>query len=821
MANSKFFLVAVFLLATLTFTYFVDAYNPPAGDNPIRADPTQPSKGHERITRQAIAILWNDGYREIALAANRSIQAIIDGLKAADDELGRIHLYIGLSEFDWNTAGNTHYYNPNEPHQAVRGLKIGVLHVPDTVLYGFFGFMYGANTAFALRGPQPSAARLADWYYALAVKAMREGRNYDAYFNLGKAIHIVQDLTVPQHATDSFGLPHHRHQDFENYAEDYLLRPDYLATTANAWISYSATSGYESAYISYLMASGFAEIAARNSAEKISRVSWWHDNDFDGVEREMLILAQRLTAGLLHKFHQNWQTEPYSALKLTVHRAKALDVDRQNGENDAAELFTTLNVLEPGDTTRTTNSFINEDFLTGYFGDENVVRPGAYLPHEVTTFPYTSDAVRSSEEVRMILGLYDDDDIDAWTTSVSGWPEELYQPHWLDINPDVGPYRLELKINFRTGEVSRWTGRMWLVIGRLGERIVSAGTETRIDYSNGGRGEVEFSIQGIYIPAQEPVPHSPQKPVNMFPTASQRGMTLTPTLVASSYFDLDGDRQRESEWIVSEIGGDFVYQVLGGASNRHTLTTPLVWGKTYGWMVRYQDSTGRWSDWSTPTFFFTNTPPVKPINELPANGAVGVSFTPCLMASTYFDFENQTHVASEWKIYYFEDRMSDGLGIRVPVTVYTCVSVGVTSHVVPRDSGLRGNTTYWWVVRYQDALGVWSEWSTPTSFTTMAVMGVNLASPKAGETLYVGKTIDIAWQTTSLGIVSVDIAYSVDAGKTWVTIAQGEPNDGVYSWTIPNTPSKICYVRITARDSKGQVVEEGYSAGYFTILRGQ
>lgn len=814
MEKSKIVLVAVLLLSILACSCFVNAYNPPLGDNPIRADPTQPRKCHELIARQAIQILRNDHYEEIANAVERNLQAIIDGLKAADDEFGRIRLNIlGLIDADWNTAGNTHYYNPNERHPAVRGLKVGALYVPDSVIYAFFGWTGDSNKAFALRGPQPAANRLADWYYALAVKAMREGRMYDAYFNLGKAIHLVQDLTVPQHATDSYGLPQHRHQDFENYAEGYMLRADYLATTAYPGDLERTT------YFPDMPVSVFAEVAAQNSAEKISKVTGWHGNDFDGVEREMLLLAQRLTAGLLHKFHEKWQTEPYSAIKLTVHKAQALD---RPDDLLSAELFTSLNVIEPGEPTSGRASysyeFTTDDFLTGYFGDEDTIYPGSYLGYDVWTFPYTSDTVRTGEEVKMILGLWDDDDpYDSWSFSYH-WP---WKPHWIDINPNDG-YRLYLKANLRTAEISRWTGSQWQVIGLIGERITSQGRQSGKDWTHGGRGVIEFTIEGSYVPAREPVPHSPQKPVNVFP-AGQYGVALTPTLMASSYVDIDGDAQRESEWKIGEIPGDIVYQALGGPRNSHTLTKSLEWGKLYGWTVRYQDSTGRWSEWSTPTLFRINYPPAKPTNELPANGATNVSVTPHLIASAYSDYENQTHVASEWRIYYWGYEKIDGLFIRVPVTAYTYVSARATSHIVPTDSALLGNTTYYWQVRYKDAVGAWSEWSNSTSFTTSStfIVGVSVTAPKAGETLYAGQTYNIAWQTTGSGIASVDIAYSIDAGKTWSAIAAGEPNDRAYSWTVPNTPSNTCLVMIIARDSNGRALAEGYSRDYFTILRGQ
>lgn len=186
---------------------------------------------HALILRQAIRILSNDGYSEIAAAVSNTanLNALLEGIRQADDEYGRIYLDIaGIEAANWNAAGNTHYYNPGA-HPAQSGLKIGLLHGSDTSIYlGYLGFINirtslvpgdgDSNRVFALRGPQPSSDRLADWYYASAVKAMREGNIHDAYFYLGKAIHMVQDLTVPHHAADSYGICD-LHQEYENTAD--------------------------------------------------------------------------------------------------------------------------------------------------------------------------------------------------------------------------------------------------------------------------------------------------------------------------------------------------------------------------------------------------------------------------------------------------------------------------------------------------------------------------------------------------------------------------------------------------------------------------
>ena len=79
-----------------------------------------------------------------------------------------------------------------------------------------------------------------------------------------------------------------------------------------------------------------------------------------------------------------------------------------------------------------------------------------------------------------------------------------------------------------------------------------------------------------------------------------------------------------------------------------------------------------------------------------------------------------------------------------------------------------------------------------------AGLGLALSSPEVQlrEDWVVGSIHNITWTTTGT-VTSVKIEYTIDGGATWILIAENEPNDGSYPWTIPNTPSTHCKVRMT------------------------
>jgi hypothetical protein len=93
---------------------------------------------------------------------------------------------------------------------------------------------------------------------------------------------------------------------------------------------------------------------------------------------------------------------------------------------------------------------------------------------------------------------------------------------------------------------------------------------------------------------------------------------------------------------------------------------------------------------------------------------------------------------------------------------------------------------------------------------------VTVNSPNGGENWKVGTSHTITWTATdSVGVTSVDIKYSTNGGSTYpYTIATGEPNDGTYTWTIPNTPSTTCRAKVIAYDAAGNSAEDESNSNF-------
>jgi len=116
-----------------------------------------------------------------------------------------------------------------------------------------------------------------------------------------------------------------------------------------------------------------------------------------------------------------------------------------------------------------------------------------------------------------------------------------------------------------------------------------------------------------------------------------------------------------------------------------------------------------------------------------------------------------------------------------------------------------------------DDIGIWNRALADTEIHALYHAGEQLplevTSPNGGELWRVGDKNIIAW--TSCGVDSITIDYSFDNGISWNNIASRVPaSNEIYSWTIPNTPSEQCLVKISSL-SNGSIFDESDST--FTI----
>jgi hypothetical protein len=91
---------------------------------------------------------------------------------------------------------------------------------------------------------------------------------------------------------------------------------------------------------------------------------------------------------------------------------------------------------------------------------------------------------------------------------------------------------------------------------------------------------------------------------------------------------------------------------------------------------------------------------------------------------------------------------------------------------------------------------------------------VTVATPNGGED-WMGETQQVITWTSQI-ITDVSIEYSTDNGSSWMSVIASTPASvGSYNWTVPNTPSTQCLVRIS--DVSNASIND-VSDATFTIL---
>jgi len=81
---------------------------------------------------------------------------------------------------------------------------------------------------------------------------------------------------------------------------------------------------------------------------------------------------------------------------------------------------------------------------------------------------------------------------------------------------------------------------------------------------------------------------------------------------------------------------------------------------------------------------------------------------------------------------------------------------------------------------------------------------VGVTAPATGNFWYAGGTYDIAWTADNGPIVKDSVVYSQDNGASWDFVDTYVGSRTSCAWTVPNTPSTDCYVRVFTWNAQGR-----------------
>lgn len=198
---------------------------------------------HKFINFQGLEILKNDQY--------------LDAYNFFSDYL--VQLNEGVVWADQDLKSSNHFYSPEKD----RGL-------------------YGRNDALSL----------AVGYYKQAIDMWKAGEPEPSMFYLGAAVHLVQDMTIPQHANIRL-LDNHR--QYENFVKrTYLNFPIFLAHHGGYYVE-----SIEEAI----------KCNARNAMKIYAHLRFIRDNykRYFAITKFTLPLAQKTTAGCFLRFYKDVQ----------------------------------------------------------------------------------------------------------------------------------------------------------------------------------------------------------------------------------------------------------------------------------------------------------------------------------------------------------------------------------------------------------------------------------------------------------------------------------------------------------------------------------
>lgn len=179
----------------------------------------------------------------------------------------------------------------------------------------------------------------------------------------------------------------------------------------------------------------------------------------------------------------------------------------------------------------------------------------------------------------------------------------------------------------------------------------------------------------------------------------------------------DASAQADAQDVMNDINGMVLAEAHGMMhSNARGVSIFFPEGESDYWTDYCRDmdfaAETRWDEFLLAYRAAVSGKPDQPTNDSPINGATDIGLTHTFRSSDFNDGGGDTHYASQWQITTTPGDYSSSV-FDSGVDTDNLVEIEIASDVLYTD------TTYYWHVRHQDDTGVWSAWSTETSFTTI------------------------------------------------------------------------------------------------------
>ena len=285
-----------------------------------------------------------------------NVDVLIEGTIDADHEGGDLTLFG--RDIDRNSL--SHFYNPEtrEGYRAAQKVRWVQTLRSNGMIDGFFS---------QALGPTISAVDMVNWYYARAVQFYLARNDVEeSVRSLGYALHLLSDLTVPQHAADCGEENGDRcfHSFYENYVDEKYS--DFIVSTAaTSWEGLLATA--QEASSKGMEPGQLVEQAAKVSAPLLRQAASGSPEEMNIVAREMLPLARELVATLILRYMLDIsERRPVEAIVLQIARAR-IQGSFSTNERSPPDMVPLVRIAMP-------DGSLGLPETRGYFADTNDVQ---------------------------------------------------------------------------------------------------------------------------------------------------------------------------------------------------------------------------------------------------------------------------------------------------------------------------------------------------------------------------------------------------------------------------------------------------------------